>query len=251
MKSKFSGVVAACGVAISVVMLATACTPPEGPTSSDLERVSAAIARGEGLVSVPALARRLVEDQGDFRVIDVRPAIEFDAGHIRGARNVSVTEIVRPATAREIAGTRQLVIYGQDAVAASQAAALLQLQGINAIALQGGFTAWNAWITDPTLELAGHEPVLSTEERRAITQLLHHDTAAQLEQTRAGRAAALGLAPATPTARPAAAPTVDDPHGLGLQYGLGVGISFELQVAEEAAAEEPAPRRRLLIGEGC
>ncbi|TVS10947.1 MAG: rhodanese-like domain-containing protein [Wenzhouxiangella sp.] len=253
MSSKLVRIAAACGITAAVAVLATGCTPSEGPSSADLERVGSSIARGEAIVTVPALSRRIVEDQGDFRLVDLRPVIAFEDGHIPGAMSVGVTEIVKADRAREVAGNRQLVLYSGDGIAASQASALLQLQGINAVALQGGFDAWFAYTSDPAHELPGQEPMLGSEERRQLAQFFHGDDAtATAAPSGRDRAAALGLTPATPSA-PAAAPQVDDPHGLGLQYGLGVGIEFELAAAEDAPAaeEEPAPRRRLLIGEGC
>ncbi len=252
MRFKLVRVAAAGAITAAVALLATGCSPSEGPSSADLERVGSSIARGEAVVTVPALSRRIVEDQGDFRLVDLRPVIAFEDGHIPGAMSVGVTEIVKADRAREVAGNRQLVLYSSDGIAASQASALLQLQGINAVALQGGFDAWFAYTSDPTHELPGQEPVLGSEERRQLARHFHgEDAAADAAPSGRDRAAALGLTPATPAA-PAAAPQVDDPHGLGLQYGLGVGIDFELAaVEEEPAEEEPAPRRRLLIGEGC
>ncbi|MGY6554957.1 MAG: rhodanese-like domain-containing protein [Wenzhouxiangella sp.] len=254
MQSRFAGVIAACGMAVSTTLLLTGCGPSGEISGGDLERVGASIARGEALVSVPALSQRIVEDRGDFRLIDLRPVIEFEDGHIPGAVSAGVTEIVRAGRARELAGNRQIVLYSADGVAASQAAALLQLQGVNAVSLQGGFLAWNAWSRDPSVELAGQAPVLSPAERQAMVQFFHGDVAtpAATPAAGAGRAAALGLTPASPAAADLAV-EVDDPLGLGLQFGLGVGIDFELPVAaeEEAPAAEAAPRRRLLIGEGC
>lgn len=268
MEVKVSGLAVTAALAAGTLLLMTACSPSAGPGPADLERVGSSIARGETVVSVPALSRQVIEDQGNFRLVDLRSATEFEAGHIPGARNSSVTEVIRPDRAREIAGNRQLVLYSGDGIAASQASALLQLSGINAVTLQGGFDAWYAWTSNPAHDLPGQLPVLAAEERLAMAQFFHgeavtpaatpgpasrSDRAAALGLTPAAqpdRAAALGLAPAAPTTT--AAPVVSDPHGLGLQYGLGVGISFELAALEEAPAEEtPAPRRRLLIGEGC
>ena len=252
MKSSFLGFLVAGGLAVSTAVVLTGCGQSSDISGGDLERVGSSIARGEAVMSVPALSQRIVEDRGDFRLIDLRPVIEFEDGHIPGAMSAGVTEVVRAERARELAGNRQIVLYSGDGIAASQAAALLQLQGVNAVSLQGGFLAWNAWTRDPAVDLPGQTPVLSAAERQAMAEFFHGDAvAAAAPVTRADRAAALGLTPAAPAATPAA-PAVDDPHGLGLQYGLGVGIDFELPVAgEEAPAEEPAPRRRLLIGEGC
>ena len=164
--------------------------------------------------------------------------------------------MIRPNRARELAGERQLVLYSADGIAASQAGALLQLNGVDAVALQGGFDTWYAYTSDPSIELPGQQPALDGAERRALVTFFHGDAKSavaahtpQVTPARQDRAAALGLGPA-PAAKTAAAPAYKDPHGLGLQYGLGVGIDFELPVVEAKAAEAPAPRR-LLIGEGC
>lgn len=249
MKFKLKRAAAACGLAIVLGLTLTGCSPGNGLASGDLERVGSAISRGEATVSVPALSQQLVEDQGDFRLVDLRPVIEFEDGHIPAAHSVSVNEIIRAERARELAGQRRLVLYSGDGVTAAQAAALLQVQGVNAVSLQGGYAAWFAYTSDPTHELPGQEPILDSAQREALAQHFHGATATA--PTGRDRAAALGLSPAAPTAA-APTPQVDDPHGLGLQYGLGVGIEFELAAAEEQAPEEePAPRRRLLIGEGC
>ena len=251
MKFKLTRAAAVCGLATVLGLTLTGCSPGNGLASGDLERVGSAISRGEATVSVPALSQRLVEDQGNFRLVDLRPVIEFEDGHIPAAHSVSVNEIIRADRARELAGQRQLVLYSGDGVTAAQAAALLQLQGVNAVSLQGGYAAWFAYTSDPSHDLPGQEPILDSAQREALAQHFHGATAAT--PTGRDRAAALGLSPAAPAAA-APTPQVDDPHGLGLQFGLGVGIDFELAAAdaEEAPAEdEPAPRRRLLIGEGC
>ena len=251
MKFKMLRATAVCSLAAVLGLGLTACAPSDGLSSGELERVGSSIARGEATISVPTLSQRLIEDQGDLRLVDVRPVIEFEDGHIPSAHSVSLNEIIRADRARDLAGQRQLVLYSSDGVTAAQASALLQVQGINAVALQGGFDAWFAYTSDPAHELPGQEPVLDAAQREALAQHFHGGAAAA--PTGRDRAAALGLRPAEPApADPT--PQVDDPHGLGLQFGLGVGIDFELAAAEaeEAPAEdEPAPRRRLLIGEGC
>lgn len=255
MNARFHRCFAACGLAAFTLMI-TACSSSDGPGNEDLERVGSAIARGEATLSIPALSRRVIEDQGDFRIVDLRPAAQFEAGHIPGAVNAAVTEVIRPGQARELAGERQLVLYSADGIASSQAVALLQLNGIDAVTLQGGFDTWQAYTSDPSVELPGQQPVLDAAERQALRTFFHGEAQTQVAAhtpqvtpARQDRAAALGLGPA-PAAQTAAAPAYKDPHGLGLQYGLGIGIDFELPVAEEKAAETPAPRR-LLIGEGC
>ncbi len=251
MKSSFRGILAAGGMAVSAALVLTGCGQSDEISGGDLERVGSSIARGEAVVTVPTLSQRIVEDRGDLRLVDLRPVIEFEDGHIPGAMSAGVTEVIRADRAREMAGNRDLVLYSGDGVAAGQAAALLQLQGVNVVSLQGGFEAWDAWTRDPSLELPGQEPQLSSAERQAMTDFFHGDEAAPA--TRDERAAAMGLRPAARDDAPDA-PAVDDPLGLGLQFGLGVGIDFELPVAGEVAEapeEEPAPRRRLLIGEGC
>ncbi|HEX5575015.1 MAG TPA: metalloregulator ArsR/SmtB family transcription factor [Gemmatimonadales bacterium] len=88
------------------------------------------------------LRRRL--DAGDVTLIDVRPADEFAAGHIRGAVSMPVTELARRI--HELPKRKEVVAYcrGQYCVFAVEAVALLRRRGLRARRLVESVSAWHA-----------------------------------------------------------------------------------------------------------
>jgi rhodanese-related sulfurtransferase len=97
---------------------------------------------GEGLeaVSREELARRLAA--GDVVVLDVRPAPEFAAGHVAGARSVPLEELA--ARLEAIPRDADVVAYcrGPYCVYADDAVRTLQAGGIRARRLEDGFPEW-------------------------------------------------------------------------------------------------------------
>lgn len=76
----------------------------------------------------------------DYYVIDIRPAADFDAGHIKNAVNVSLANVLTEAP--NAAGKPILVVCfsGQTA---GRAVAALRLQGYEAYVLKWGMSAWH------------------------------------------------------------------------------------------------------------
>ena len=111
----------------------------------EVERLARAyLGDGEGLEPVPRdeLARRL--KRGDVVVLDVRPAAEFEAGHISGARSVPIAELGRRL--KEIPKSKHVVAYcrGRYCVFADEAVRLLRRKGFRAQRLEDGFPEWHA-----------------------------------------------------------------------------------------------------------
>jgi rhodanese-related sulfurtransferase len=91
-------------------------------------------------ISREELAARL--DRGEVIVVDVRPAPEYDAGHIAGARSIPAKRL-----AREVATLPEdieVVAYcrGPYCVFADDAVRLLQRRGRRARRLEDGFPEW-------------------------------------------------------------------------------------------------------------
>jgi rhodanese-related sulfurtransferase len=82
--------------------------------------------------------------RGGVVVLDVRPAEEFEAGHIRGARSIPAAEL--EARLRELPKSREIVAYcrGPYCVYADEAVALLRARGYRARRLDVGFPDWQA-----------------------------------------------------------------------------------------------------------
>ena len=81
---------------------------------------------------------------GDVVVLDVRPATEYEAGHIRGAVSLPISDL--RARLQDIDSTTLVVAYcrGPYCVYADEAVRLLNAAGRNAARLDEGFPEWAA-----------------------------------------------------------------------------------------------------------
>lgn len=86
------------------------------------------------------LCRRLKE--GNTVVLDVRPAAEYHAGHIAGARSIPIGELAHRL--KELPKSKTIVAYcrGPYCVFADEAASLLTAKGFRAFRLENGFPEW-------------------------------------------------------------------------------------------------------------
>lgn len=93
-------------------------------------------------ISKEELRRRLGEDV--VAVIDVRPGVEYQQGHILGARSVPISELQQRLA--EIPRDQEVVAYcrGPYCVFADEAVQLLRQYGIHAYRLDEGFPEWHA-----------------------------------------------------------------------------------------------------------
>ena len=84
---------------------------------------------------------RMAQD-GEAMVLDVRPAAEFESGHIPGAVSMPLEELERRLA--EIPQEQPVVAYcrGPYCVLAVQAVELLRQHGFNARRLKDGFPEW-------------------------------------------------------------------------------------------------------------
>jgi rhodanese-related sulfurtransferase/DNA-binding transcriptional ArsR family regulator len=90
-----------------------------------------------------AALRRKVR-AGEVTVLDVRPAEEFEAGHIRGALSVPLPELAKRLA--ELPRRREVVAYcrGPYCVLAVEAVKLLRRKGFKAMRLEDGILDWAA-----------------------------------------------------------------------------------------------------------
>jgi rhodanese-related sulfurtransferase len=93
-------------------------------------------------VTAAELRKRLA--RGDVIVLDVRPASEYQAGHIAGARSVPLS--VLASAAAEFPRRREIVAYcrGPYCVYADEAVQLLGQHGFRARRLTEGYPEWRA-----------------------------------------------------------------------------------------------------------
>lgn len=80
----------------------------------------------------------------DVYVIDVRPRVEFDSGHIPGALPVPVEELADRLT--EFPRDKRIIAYCRSAYClfADEAVSLLRAKGFEAQRIEGGWAEWRA-----------------------------------------------------------------------------------------------------------
>jgi rhodanese-related sulfurtransferase len=94
----------------------------------------------------PVPAKELLERarKGLVVVLDVRPAEEFDAGHLPGAVNIPIHQLEKRL--RELPKRKEVVAYcrGPYCLMSYDAVSLLRKKGIKARRLQAGLPEWRA-----------------------------------------------------------------------------------------------------------
>jgi ArsR family transcriptional regulator len=82
--------------------------------------------------------------RGEVIVLDVRPPLEFEAGHLPGALSIPLAEL--EARLGELPPEREVVAYcrGPYCLLAFDAVELLRTRGYRASRLEGGFPEWKA-----------------------------------------------------------------------------------------------------------
>ena len=96
----------------------------------------------ETMHSVDARELRRLIRAGDVVVLDVRPTVEFAAGHISGARSIPLNELARRLS--ELPRRRQIVAYcrGPYCVLSDDAVLLLRKKGFRVARLDVGLPEW-------------------------------------------------------------------------------------------------------------
>jgi rhodanese-related sulfurtransferase/DNA-binding transcriptional ArsR family regulator len=81
-------------------------------------------------------------DAGGAVVLDVRPLVEYEAGHIKGAISIPAADL--PTRVEELPRDRPIVTYcrGPYCLFADEAVALLRERGFEAYRLEGGWPEW-------------------------------------------------------------------------------------------------------------
>jgi rhodanese-related sulfurtransferase len=105
----------------------------------DVVRLAGAVEREDDHVTAAELSAWLRDRKPGLRVIDLRSADEFDAGHIAGAERMSLTSLARAAFRPD----ETVVLYSEGGAHAAQAWVFLQARGHErAFFLRGGLHEW-------------------------------------------------------------------------------------------------------------
>jgi rhodanese-related sulfurtransferase len=138
-----------------------------------LQSLAQTIARNSDRVTAATLNGWIVEDRRDFMLIDIRSPGAYQAGHIKGARNVPLPRLLNPDELATLRQARTVVLYSNAGDHAAQAAILLRLAGVPALSLQGGMAYWAEQIANLPAAAGGDRENLDAVRQAAIIQALN------------------------------------------------------------------------------
>ena len=100
--------------------------------------------RSEGLRSVSPQELIRLMNQGAL-VLDLRPAEQYQAGHLNGARQMSGEQILSAGDTLKKHKEKTVVVYDDSGTLGAAAVRQLSSQGFSRVfALRGGLSAWRA-----------------------------------------------------------------------------------------------------------
>lgn len=251
-------------------LLLNGCSDGTSPDSSIVAATMAQrIAAEEDHITAVELADRLMKDQPNFELIDIRDERDFYSGHIQGARHIPLARLIDQDSLESLPPGRSIVVYSNGTAHAAQAVLLLYLTGRDALSLLGGYNYWQAWLHDP--EKAGIAEMDPAERKhyQAVSCYFADSSVADA-----------GLQPEGVVQTEGPIMLVEqqaDPLGLGLglgseqvqemdlqetttnaeqadPLGLGLGLGLGEDVAESPSTSSVPPKgetQRLLIRKEC
>ena len=219
---------------LTVILLALLLNGCGGAPSTDVDSAvtmqAKRIAAGEDHISAAELADRLIRDQRDFELVDIREEADFAAGHIESARHIPLAGLLAADSLDSLPAGRTIVVYSNGSAHAAQAALLLNLTGRDALALLGGYNYWQAYLHDP--EKAGVAEMDRAERAR------YQAVACRFAGKYVAEAGLLPEAGGQPAVSAPAAGEEADPLGLGLGLGSEQVRDMELQESAQGPAED-------------
>lgn len=257
---------------ILATLLLNGCSDATLPDRSNIAAsLAQRVASGEDHISAAELADRLIKDQRDFELVDIRDEQDFSTGHIQGARHIPLARLIAADSLASLPAGRTIVVYSNGSAHAAQAALLLHLTGRDALALLGGYNYWQAYLHDP--EKAGIAEMDPAEHDRyqAVSCYFAGEYVADAGLLPEGAVQAdapnavpeqqadplgLGLGLGSEQVQEmdlqdTTTPTTDaDPLGLGLELGIGLGKD-DAESASTPATPPKGETQRLLIRAEC
>ena len=91
----------------------------------------------------PSKATRLMNNQDDVLIIDIRAAADFKNGHIKGAKNIPLSDFAGSVDGLSGDKDKPVLIYCNSGNTVSRAIKLLKKAGFEKVNnLEGGIAAW-------------------------------------------------------------------------------------------------------------
>ncbi|MCP4146709.1 MAG: rhodanese-like domain-containing protein [bacterium] len=113
------------------------------------EELAKQITENQDQLDPGTLSQWIIEGRRDYRLIDIRSEKEFNTGHIKGAENIPMEELLKKSTIDELTDEKLMVLYSNGSSHAGQAWLVMKTAGFDSYVLEGGFNYWNKIILNP------------------------------------------------------------------------------------------------------
>ena len=150
----------------------------------DPQAVARSIEESEDHIDPATISQWLIEGRRDFMLVDIRDSEAFAAGHIKGAENIPLSQLLQKDTLDELPKDKLMVIYSNGSSHAAQAWLVMKTAGFDSYMLEGGFNYWNQVIMNPKVpaDEAPDDEVLQYKTQLAVKGYFGGDTTAVSDQ---------------------------------------------------------------------
>lgn|SRR5690554_1857133 len=97
----------------------------------------------KGLISAEELLDALAKDSQDIYLVDIRDALHYNQGHIRGSINIPLQKLADSDHIKALPSDKRIVLIGYNGVDASLGVRSLITLGYDAVALKYGMSYWS------------------------------------------------------------------------------------------------------------
>jgi rhodanese-related sulfurtransferase len=97
----------------------------------------------KGSFLTPSMATRLMNNNSDALILDIRTAADFKKGHIKGAKNIPLSDFAASVDKLAVDKDKPVLIYCNSGNTVTRAIKLLKKAGfVQVNNLEGGIAAW-------------------------------------------------------------------------------------------------------------
>ncbi|MGD2089484.1 MAG: rhodanese-like domain-containing protein [Candidatus Aminicenantes bacterium] len=115
----------------------------------DPQFIARSIEASDDHIDPTTISQWIIEGRRDFMLIDIRGPEAFEQGHIKGAENIPLSQLLQKDTLDELPQDKLMVIYSNGSSHAAQAWLVMKTAGFDSYMLAGGFNYWNRVIMNP------------------------------------------------------------------------------------------------------
>lgn len=150
----------------------------------DPQSIARSIEESEDHIDPGTISQWIIEGRRDFMLIDIRVPEAFEQGHIKGAENIPLSQLLQRGTLDELPGDKLMVIYSNGSSHAAQAWLVMKTAGFDSYMLEGGFNYWNQVIMNPKapVDEASDDEILRYKTQLAVKGYFGGETTAVSNQ---------------------------------------------------------------------